>query len=65
MSEQAVVAGIGESRCACCGMGGVERVVLNALITAASLPDICAFGDCSGIVFRRSRSTLARARINP
>src|SRR6267378_5958446 len=38
----------------------MERVVLNALatVTAALPPDISAFGDCSAIVFRRSRSTL-------
>src|SRR6266542_477067 len=36
----------------------VERVVLNALTKDAALPpDICAFGDCSAIVFRRCRST--------
>jgi hypothetical protein len=40
----------------------VERVVLNALPKAAALPpDICAFGDCFAIVFRRSRSTSADA----
>src|SRR5262249_20830810 len=38
----------------------VERVVPNALATrAASPPDICALGELSAIVFRRSRSTLA------
>jgi len=36
----------------------VERVILNALATAALPADICAFGDYFGIVFRRSRSTL-------
>jgi len=43
----------------------VERVVLNALVTAAWPPNICAFDDHAGIVFRKSRSTLARATHNP
>src|SRR6266542_2967065 len=37
----------------------VERVVLSALAKDTALPpEICAFGDCFAIVFRRSRSTL-------
>jgi len=60
MSEQAVVAGIGDPGRACCGMRKVERVVLNALVTAACRLIFAPFGDCFGIVFRRSRSTLAR-----
>ena len=41
----------------------VERVVLNALAKNAALPpDISAFGDCFGTVFRRSRSTTGARR---
>jgi len=46
------------------GSSLVERVVLNALATSAALPpDICAFGDSTAIVFRRSRSTLPPSKV--
>jgi hypothetical protein len=40
----------------------VERVVLNALVNAAALPpDVRAFGDFFGIVFRHGESSIGEA----